>query len=90
MTEHNDIVIPYIAYEIAEAKNERLIKRLIIALIITIILMFITNVFWIYEFCSYDYLTEETTVDADCGTANYIGQDGDIVYGTNNSEKEIP
>jgi hypothetical protein len=52
--------------------------------------MFITNVFWIHEFCSYDYLTEETTVDADCGTANYIGQDGDIVYGTNNSEKEIP
>lgn len=87
--EHNDIVIPYIAYEIAEAKNERLIRRLIIALIITIILMFITNIFWIYEFCSYDYLTEETTVDADCGTANYIGQDGDIVYGTNNSEKEI-
>lgn len=87
--EHNDIVIPYIAYEIAEAKNERLIKRLIIALIITIILMFITNIFWIYEFCSYDYLTEETTVDADCGTANYIGQDGDIVYGTNNSKKEI-
>ena len=88
--EHNDIVIPYIAYEIAEAKNERLIKRLIIALVITIILMFITNIFWIYEFCNYDYLTEETTVDADCGTANYIGQDGDIVYGTNNSEKEIP
>lgn len=87
--EHNDIVIPYIAYEIAEAKNERLIRRLIIALIITIILMFITNIFWIYEFCSYDYLTEETTVDADCGTANYIGQDGDIVYGTNNSEKEV-
>jgi hypothetical protein len=52
--EHNDIVIPYIAYEIAEAKNERLIKRLIIALVITIILMFITNVFWIHEFCSYD------------------------------------
>ena len=89
MTENTDN-IPYIAYEIAEAKNERLIKRLIIALIITIILMFITNIFWIYEFCSYDYLTEETTVDADCGTANYIGQDGDIVYGTNNSEKEIP
>jgi len=88
--EHNDIVIPYIAYEIAEAKNERLIKRLIIALVITIILMFITNVFWIHEFCSYDYLAEETTVDADYGTANYIGQDGDIVYGTNNSEKEIP
>lgn len=82
--------IPYIVYEIAEAKNERTIKRLIIALVITVILMFATNVFWIYEFCSYDYEyeTTSTTVEADSGTANYIGQDGDITYGTNNGDKE--
>lgn len=81
----NNFNVPYIVFESAQANSERTIKRLIIALVITIVLMFATNVFWIYEFCSYDYMTEETTVEADSGTANYIGQDGDITYGENNS-----
>ncbi len=80
--------IPYIAYESAEAKNERTIKRLIIALVISIVLMFATNIVWIIEFCSFDYSSEETTIEANDGTANYIGQDGDITYGTDNSTQE--
>lgn len=81
--------VPYIVFEGAEAKNERIIKRLIIALVITAALMFATNIFWIYEFCSFDYTTEETTVETDSGTANYIGQDGDITYGKNNGTQEV-
>lgn len=80
--------IPYIVYESAEAKNERTIKRLIIALVISIVLMFVTNIIWTIEFCSFDYSAEETTIEANDGTANYIGQDGDITYGTDNSTKE--
>lgn len=80
--------VPYIVYESAEAKNERIIKRLIIALVITIVLMFATNIIWVIEFCSFDYSTEETTIEANDGTANYIGQDGDITYGTDNSTEE--
>ena len=80
--------IPYIVYESAEAKNERTIKRLIIALVISIVLMFATNIVWIIEFCSFDYSSEETTIEANDGTANYIGQDGDITYGTDNSTQE--
>jgi hypothetical protein len=80
--------VPYIVYESAEAKNERIIKRLIIALVITIVLMFATNIIWIIEFCSFDYNAEETTIEANDGTANYIGQDGDITYGTDNSTEE--
>ena len=80
----NNFNVPYVVFESSQANSERTIKRLIIALVITIVLMFATNVFWIYEFCSYDYMTEETTVEADSGTANYIGQDGDITYGENN------
>lgn len=83
--------VPYIVFEGAEAKSERTIKRLIIALVITIVVMFATNVFWIYEFCSFDYASEETSVEADnSSAANYIGQDGDITYGSeNNGEKEV-
>jgi len=78
--------VPYIVYESAEAKNERTIKRLIIALVITIVLMFATNIIWVIEFCSFDYEETATTVDAGGGTANFIGQDGDISYGTSDSE----
>ena len=77
-------MVPYIVYESAEAKNERTIKRLIIALVITIVLMFATNAIWIIEFFSFD--TIDTTIDAGSGTANYIGQDGDITYGENNGK----
>ena len=84
MNNENNFSVPYIVFESSQANSERTIKRLIIALVITIVLMFATNVFWIYEFCSYDYMAEETTVEADSGTANYIGQDGDITYGENN------
>lgn len=86
----NNFNVPYIVFESAEAKSERIIKRLIIALVITIILMFATNLFWIHEFCSFDIVESEetTTLNAGAGTANYIGQDGDITYGINNSEEE--
>jgi hypothetical protein len=50
--------------------------------------MFVTNIIWIIEFCSFDYSAEETTIKANDGTANYIGQDGDITYGTDNSTEE--
>lgn len=85
---NDTFMIPYIVFESAEAKNERTIKRLITALIITIVLMFATNIIWVLEFCSFECTTEETTYDLDAGsgTANFIGEDGDITYGTNTSD----
>lgn len=82
--------VPYIVYEGEQAASERTIKRLIIALVITIGLLFATNLVWLIEFFSYDYVSEDTTttVEADdSSTANYIGigQDGDITYGGENN-----
>lgn len=83
--------IPYIVYEATQARSERTIKKLIIALVISIILMFATNAIWLYAWCQYDYSSEETstvtTVDGKDGTANYIGNNGDIHNGENNSSK---
>ena len=76
--------IPYIAYESMMARYERHTKRLIIALIIAVVLMFASNALWLYAWCQYDYTSEtsqDITVDATDGTANYIGNDGDISYG---------
>lgn len=81
--------IPYIAYEAEQARSERIIKRLIIALIISVILFFASNAIGLYAWCQYDYSSDETstvTIDGKQGNANYIGKNGDINNGTNSSK----
>lgn len=77
-------------YEATQARSERTIKRLILALIIATALIFASNLAWIYAWGQYDYSSEETQIDvkADKGNANFIGNDGDIINGSNNSDKE--
>lgn len=86
--EHKEI--PYFVYEATQARNERTIKRLITTLIIAIALMFISNAIWLWAWSQYDYIsTTEQQVDLSTdggGDANYIGNDGDIVNGENQSE----
>lgn len=80
----NPIKIPFIVYEATMARTERHIKRLWIALIIAISLIFASNAVWLsfisqYNFESYDLSTEGG------GNANYIGNDGEIYNGTGES-----
>ena len=81
------ITIPYFAHEGSMSRCERIIKKLVVALIVTIVLMFASNAVWLYAWMQYDYSDSETeTVDVDGGlngVANYIGNDGDIENGTN-------
>ena len=79
----NRAEVAYIVYESAMARAERHIKRLIIALVVAIVTLAVTNMLWLYEWSQYDYTGENTIVEARYGTANYIGNDGDI-YGENN------
>ena len=72
--------IPYIAYELEQAKHERTIKRLITALIVAIALMFATNLAWLLMMSGYDFSSESVDIDAD-GMANYVGRDGQIDNG---------
>ena len=90
-TENLNVVVPYVAHETAQARSERREKRLWIALIVAIALIFASNIAWLSAWNSYDYssTTEEIIVDAeDNGNANYIGQNGDIYNGEDNSAKE--
>lgn len=66
--------------EIAVAFAERMVKRLWIALIITVVLMFASNAAWLYAWMQYDYMSYEA-VTSDGGDANIIGNDGDIYNG---------
>ena len=92
----HELTIPYFVHEGDLARSERTIKRLIIALVVTICLVFASNAVWLYAWMQYDYESSESTqtdtsyinVDGKDGTANYIGNDGDITNGSNNSSKE--
>lgn len=79
--------VPYIVYEGAMASSERHIKRLIIALIVCIILLFGSNAMWLYEWCQYDYIDEvETTTSYEQdGDLNIIGDMNDVTESNNDN-----
>lgn len=93
-TEHTNVTVPYVVHEATVARQERQIKRMWIALIVAIALMFFTNMIWVGVFNSYDYSSEEIVVEQDSqdgGDNNYIGNNGDINNGVsedNNSQEE--
>ena len=74
--------VPYIVHESSMARMDRQIKRLWIALIVAIVLIFASIAIFTYALLQYDYSSEEiVTVDGKDGISNYIGNDGDIVNG---------
>ena len=76
-----DNKIPYIAFEAEMARHERTIKRLLIALVVAVALLFVSNVAWLFFFNQFDYATDTVTQELDTGNANYIGEDGNINNG---------
>ena len=82
--------VPYIVHESAEARHERREKRLLYAILIAVALLFASNAMWLYAWMQYDYAveTEEFSVDLDAGDgiATYVGEDGDITYGTDQGD----
>jgi hypothetical protein len=86
-TKENDSV-PYIAFESMMARQERHIRRLIFALVVAVLLIFISNLAWLYFFNQFEYSSEKTvTVDGKDGVANYIGNNGTITNGENSGEE---
>lgn len=81
--------IPYIVYEQAEVRHERVIKRFIAALVIAIIAIVASNGAWLYCWMQYDYSYDYTGVEksveleSESGNANYIGNNGVINNGEN-------
>ena len=61
--------VPYIVYESEAARHERTVKRLLTALLITILLMVGTNMAWLYVWNQYDFSSESITMETD-DTAN--------------------
>lgn len=80
--------VPYIVYESEAARHERTVKRLLTALLITILLMVGTNMAWLYVWNQYDFSSEEYTVESgEEGNSNMLqaGMNGVINNGIKNT-----
>lgn len=83
--------VPYIVHEGCLARDERIIKKLVIALVITILLMFASNGIWLYAWMQYDYegevteTTTTTTTTTQDGEGVNIYGGGDVNYGPNDN-----
>ena len=78
--------VPYIVHEASMARMERQIKRLWIAVIVAVCLLFASNAGWLLAWTPYDYESYEAITD-NGGDANIIGNDGDIYNGYGEVEK---
>lgn len=82
--------VSYIVLESEMARNERHVKRLIIALVISIILIFASNALWLYAWLQYDYSSSEsttTTYTQDSNGINIIGDSNDVTKQDNKDGK---
>ena len=76
--------VPYIVHESSMARMERTTKRLWITILTLIFLLVGSNCVWIW----YENQFEEIEIvqENEDGYNNFIGNDGDIVYGETNGE----
>lgn len=79
----NEKVVSQYVHEGAVAMMERTIRRLWITTIILIVLLVVTNALWLWYESQFEYFT--VTQESKTGTNNYIGNDGEISYGTTDS-----
>lgn len=74
------MTVPYIVHESAMARSERHIKRLVIALIVAVVMIAVTNIAWLYYESQFD--TMEYSQDG-AGINNInTGEQGNILNGT--------
>lgn len=86
--DNEQMTVPYIVFEGSMARSERHIKRLVIALIIAVVMIAVTNIAWLIVWNSYEYVgdTSETTYSQDGEGVNIIGDKNN--YGTESDDKE--
>lgn len=73
--------VPFIVHEAAMARQERGLKRVWIALIVAVAMLFASNALWLWAWTQYDYTTTETTYTQDGQGTNIIG-DNNTYNGT--------
>lgn len=80
--------VPYIVHESSMARMERQTKRLWITILTLIFLLVGSNCAWLWWNNQWETVEKwEITQENDGGYNNYIGNDGDIVNGETDNQK---
>ena len=90
VTENQSMNVPYVVHEATVARQERQIKRMWIALIVAIAMLFASNIGWlIYENQFETVETNETVIEAtqDGEGINIVGG-GDINYDSESKDNQ--
>lgn len=83
--------VPYIVYESAMARAERHHRRLVIALVVAIVMIFATNVAWLIVWNSYEYVGDsEYTYTQDGEGVNIIGDRNNYGTEVDSTQDEVP
>ena len=81
--------IPYIAFEAEMARHERTIRRLLIALLVSVALMFVSNIAWLWFFNQFDIIGDTVQLESnEEGNASYMGGSGVIDNGRSKSQHD--
>jgi hypothetical protein len=84
-TESINVTVPYVVHEATVARQERQIKRMWIALIVAIAMLFASNIGWlIYES---QFVTVSYEQDGDGINNVNVGEQGDINNGAESEDK---
>jgi preprotein translocase subunit SecY len=81
--------VPYIVHESSMARMERQIKRLWIALIVSVVLLFASSAIFTLAWMQYDYSSEEIAYQQDGEGTNIIGDSNEVDnYGAESDNSE--
>ena len=88
-------IVDYIVYRDVLEHYRFAVKWMSIALIVVVLLLFASNIIWLYYWNQYDYTNDTVTTTIDSqgeGIANYTGGDGGIMLGEDyrNTENNNP
>lgn len=81
-------VIPYIAYESSMDRMERANKRLAVALMISIVVVMLCNLAWLWAWLQYDYTSEEYVYTQDGQGLNIIDDSNEVNNGSESYYQE--
>lgn len=90
--DNENMSVPYIVYESAQARHERTVKRLIVIIIIAISMLFASNAIWVHVWSQYDTIEYDYTQDGRgvniIGSENEVSQNGAETESTSENQKE--
>lgn len=80
MDENRVDSVSYLVYESSQTRSDRLIHRLIIAMLISVLLLFISNALWLWAWIQRPFPSEGIAVSQDGEGVNIIGSQNGVGY----------